>query len=483
MLVTLYTSRVVLNVLGVVDFGVYNVVGGVVMMFSFLNNAMAVGTQRFLSFELGKENYAQLKKTFSMMLNIHILIAVTIFILAETIGLWFLNTKLNIPVERKDAAQWIYQFSILSFMVTVTQVPYNASIIAHEKMDAFAYISILDVIMKLLIVFALAYIHFDKLKLYSLLIFSVAFIVAMVYRLYCKHKFEECTYKFNWNKNLFKTIVSYSGWNLFGGVSVIAANQGINILLNIFFGPIINTARGIAYQVQSAVSTFVGNFQTAVNPQIVKSYAIDNQKYMTALIYKSAKYSFFLLFLLSLPVLLETKFILLLWLKIVPDYTVLFCRLVLINALIDCLSNPLVTAVQATGKIKRYQIIVGSLIILNLPISYIALKIMQMPEITLYVSIAISLLALFARIIILQKLIDISLRTYFNQVLWRVIIVILLPLILSSILLYLLNAGVYRFILISLFATMITICSIYFLGLRYFEKQFVVNKIKTLCKL
>jgi O-antigen/teichoic acid export membrane protein len=480
--VSLYTSRIVLATLGVEDFGIYNVIGGVVLMFSFLNNAMAAGTQRFLSFELGIENYTQLKKTFSMLLNIHAIIAFIIFVLAETIGFWFLNTKLNIPYDRMEAARWIYQFSVLSFMITVITVPYHASIIAHEKMNMFAYISIIDVCLKLLIVFILTWVTFDKLKLYAFLIFSVTFFIAVIYKTYCKYKFEECTYKFSWNNDLFKTLISYSGWNLFGGISVVAVNQGVNLLLNVFFGPVINAARGIAYQVMSAINTFVSNFQTAVNPQIVKSYASENHQYMMTLIYQSAKYSFCLLFILSLPVLLETEFILTLWLKTVPDHTVLFCRLVLINAWIDCLSGALVTAVQATGKIKWYQIIVGTLIILNLPISYWALKITSIPEYTLYISIIISFCALISRIIILQRLIKISIKEYFIQVLLRVGMVIAFPVVLSFGLQSLMNTSVSRFIFISAFAVILTICSIYILGLKKSEKQFITEKLKSYLK-
>lgn len=483
MLISLYTSRVVLEVLGIIDFGIYNIVGGVVIMFSFLSNALAAGTQRFLSFELGKENYSQLKKTFSMLLNIHVLISILIFVLAETLGLWFLNTKLNIPPEKIVAARWIYQFSILSFMLTVLQVPYYASIIAHEKMSMFAYIGVLDASLKLLIVFMLTWINYNKLTLYGFLIFFATVIIFITYMIYCRFNFKECNYKYSWDKKLFKIIFNYSGWNLFGGLSVVAVDQGVNIILNVFFGPAINASRGIAYQVKSAITTFTSNFQTAVNPQIIKSYASDNHAYMMTLLYQSAKHSFYLLFLLSLPVLLETKLILSLWLKIVPDYTVLFCRLILINAWIDCLSGPLVTAVQATGRIKLYQIIVGSLLMLNLPLSYIAIKITMQPEIAFYISIIISLLALIVRITILEKVIEISLNTYFNRVLWRVIAVMILPIVSSYTLLLLLDTSVYRFILVSIFSTLITICSVYFVGLDISEKQFVIKKIKIFCKL
>ena len=392
--VSLYTSRVVLNTLGVEDFGIYNVVGGVVMMFSFLNSSMASATQRFLSFELGKNDLIQLKKVFSMSVNIHVIIALAIFILAETIGLWFLNTKLVIPAERLYAANWVYQFSILSFMVTILSVPYNAIIIANERMKVYAYVSIIEVILKLIILYILVWFGFDKLKLYAILVFFVSAIIWLIYKTYCNSNFSESKYQYYWDKPLFSTLMNYAGWNLFGNLAVVTMVQGINIMLNLFFGPIVNAARGIAYQVNGAVNSFVINFQMAMNPQIVKSYASGDLKYMHKIIFQGAKYSFFLLFILSLPILLETELILKIWLKNVPEHTIIFTRLAIINVLIDSISGPLMTAAQATGNIKKYQAIVGGLLLLILPISYLFLIMGYPPEITLYISISISIIAL-----------------------------------------------------------------------------------------
>lgn len=481
MLITLYTSRIILKNLGVIDFGIYNVVGGVVVMFSFLNSAMASGTQRFLSYDLGKLDYKQLKKTFNMLLTIHFFIAMFIFVLAETIGLWFIYSKLNIPSERFDAACWVYQFSILTFMVTVTQVPYNACIIAHEKMDVFAYLSIFDVCLKLLIVFLLNCIVYDKLKLYALLFFLSSTIIAFLYRLYCLKKFEECSYKFEWDHNLFMRIFSFSGWSMLGsGFALVVANQGINILLNVFFGPVVNTARGIANQINSAVMAFVANFQTAMNPQIVKLYANDELDNMKSLVFKGSKYSFFLLYLLALPVLLNIREILLLWLGEVPDFTIVFTKLILLTALIDCLSGPFVIAIQATGKIKMYQVTVGSLLLLNLPISLLLVYFLEIPEIVLYVSLGLSVILLFIRLIYFNRITNGTLEVYIKTVLFRVFAVTIIPFILVLHFQGIIANGLEQLFIVSVVSFVATLFSIYFIGLNSKERQFVNTKMKTL---
>lgn len=293
MLVSLYTSRVVLNTLGVEDFGIYNVVAGFVTMFGFLNSAMASATQRFLAFEIGKGDHDQLRNVFSMSVNIHFLIAFIIFILAETIGLWFVNTQLTIPAGRMGAAQCVYQFSILAMMVTMVSVPYNAMIIAHERMNVFAWVSIIEVSLKLFIVFMLQWFGFDKLKFYAVLTFCVSLIIRFIYGFYCSRQFKESRFRYFWDRPLFKTLASYAGWNLWGNIAAVLQGEGVNVLLNIFFGPVINAARGIAFQVKGAVNQFVANFQMAMNPQIIKSYAVNDLKYMHQLIFRGAKYSFF----------------------------------------------------------------------------------------------------------------------------------------------------------------------------------------------
>lgn len=477
--VSLYTSRIILNTLGIVDFGIYNVVGGVVMMFSFLNASMSSATQRFLSFELGRNDYIQLKKVFSMSVNIHAIIAVAVLILAETIGLWFLNTKLIIPIERIEAANWVFQFSILSFMVTIMSVPYNATIIAHERMKIYAYVSIAEVILKLIIVFALIWLRYDKLKIYSILIFFVTALIWLLYKVYCKRNFIETNYKFFWEKSLYKTLMNYAGWNLFGNLASVTMGQGVNVLLNLFFGPAVNAARGIAFQVRSAVNGFVSNFQIAMNPQIVKSYAADDIKYMHQIVFQGAKYSFYLLFILALPIILETEIILKLWLKIVPEYTVIFTRLILINILIDCISGPLMTSAQASGKIKKYQTVVGSLLLLILPMSYILLKMEFPPQITLYVSIFISIIALFARLWIISPLVKLSIVKFSQNVLIPIFLVVGVSIIFPLIVILSINQGLSRLFAVGISSVLSVIFFIYWLGLKREEKLFMRNKVNS----
>jgi len=475
MIVSLYTVRVVLNTLGVVDYGIYNVVGGIVVMFSFLSNTMASASQRFFAFELGRNDIFQLKRTFSMTLFIYAIIIVIILLLSETIGLWFLNNKLVIPVERIDAANWIYQFAVLSFVVTILRTPYNASIIAHENMKFFAYISIVEVTLKLLIVYMLVLFSFDKLKLYSVLMFCTVFLVSIVYRIFCKKKYQECVFEYVWDKRLFKELLSYSGWNLFGSLAGILNNQGINILLNIFFGPIVNAARAIAYQVSSAVNQFVFSFFNAVQPQITKYYAKGETENMMNLVFQSSKISFFLLFIITMPILLECHFVLSLWLKEIPEYVVLFTRLVIINALIDCLSYPLQTAALATGFIKKYQIIVGGTLLINLPISFGLLRYGHSPQVTMYVSLFLSILCLFLRLYMLKYMIGIEINKFVSKVIVSVILVSILSYIIPVFILYKMNESFIRLITVSITGFILSLFVIVFVGISKDEKIYLTR--------
>ena len=412
MAVALYTSRVILQTLGVEDFGIYNVVAGFVTMLGFLHGAMSSATQRFLAFELGQSGEKDVRGIFSMSMNIHILIAVIVLVVGETLGLWFVRTQMTIPIDRMFAAEWVFHLALLSFMVTIISVPYNALIIAHEQMSIFAAVSILDVILKLLIVFMLGWFGMDKLILYGLLSLTVVFIIFMVYRSYCKSKFVESKFRLYWNRRLFNTMLSYTGWNLWGNIAAVMSGQGVNVLLNIFFGPTVNAARAIAMQVSGALNSFVQNLQVAINPQIIKSYAAQVMAYMHKLVCYGAKYNFFVLLLLALPVLNNIELILPVWLGVVPESTSIFTKLIIINILIDSLSPSLMTAAQATGRIKLYQFVVGGLLLINVPTSYIILKMGGAAYTVFYVSIGLSMLALLARIYLISNLIEMKKKVY-----------------------------------------------------------------------
>jgi len=394
------------------------------------------------------------------------------------VGLWFLNNKMTIPLERMAAARWVYQFSILSFMMTMFTIPYNAAIIAHERMKVYAYVSIIEVSLKLLIVYLLLVFSFDKLKLYAVLMFCVTTLVTFIYRTYTQRKFSECRYSFYWDTALFKEIVGYSGWNLFGALAGILNNQGVNIVLNIFFGPVVNAARGVAYQVNNAINQFVQSFMTATRPQIIKYYAANEKQQMLKLVFQSSKFSFFLLFILSMPVLLETKFIFILWLKEVPDYTVIFTRLIIVAALIDSLSYPLQTAAQATGRIRRYQFVVGGVMILNLPISYLFLKLGYSPQTVFILAILNSTVCLFLRLILLKSMVGLPLFKFISQVFLRLLYTSFCAYIIPYFLLKQMDEGLIRFLVIGLTGLITSISSLFLIGLTKTDKKLIVNTVK-----
>lgn len=432
--ITLFTSRVILKTLGVTDFGIYNVVGGVVVMMNILNNALAVSTQRYLTFEQGKNDFVRLKKTFSICMSIFLFLALCVFLLGETIGLWFINSQLTIPSERMVAANWIYQFALFSCICSLFTTPYNAAIIAHEKMNIYAYIGILEVILKLIIVYLLLIIPYDRLITYGILVLLTTLITTLAYRYYCLKNFPETKYKFIWDKTMYYQIASYSGWNLFGAMSGVAKGQGLNILINIFFGPTVNAARGIAYQVNAAVEVFFSNFYMAVRPQITKYYAQHDKENMFKLIFRSSKMAFFLIMILAVPLIIETPFIINLWLGQIPEYVVPFVRIIILNTAIDAMSTPLMTAIHATGNNRLYQILVGSIMIMTLPLSYISLRMGLSPNSVFIISLILSIISLFVRLILTAKQLDFPLWAYTYEVIIKsffvTILAVIIPLIL-----------------------------------------------------
>ena len=429
MAVNLYTSRVVLNALGVEDFGIYNVVGGVVAMFGFINSSMASATQRYITFALGKGNMDGLQKVFSTALQIHALISAIIVVLGETVGLWFMYTQMQIPAERMDAAFWVLQCSIVSTVVMIVSVPYNADIIAHEKMSAFAYISILEAVLKLAVAYLLIAFSADKLVLYAFLILAVQLLIRFCYSLYCNRHFEESRYRHVWDKALFKEMTGFAGWSMFGNLSAVLFGQGLNMLLNVFFGPVVNAARAVAVQVQTAVQQFVGSFQMALNPQITKTYAKGEMNEMHKLMFRSARFSFYLLLFLSLPVLFETDFILTVWLKTVPEDAVVFLRIMICISLLYTLSNPLMIANQATGKVKKYQAVCGTILLMILPISYVCLRLGCPAYSVFIVHFVMESIAQLARMFMLRPLIGVRIRDYFRNIYVRVLAVATLSVI------------------------------------------------------
>lgn len=477
MAISLYTSRVVLHVLGVEDFGIYNVVGGVVAMFSVISGSLSAAISRFITYELGKGDKEKLVRIFSSSVTIQLGLGLVIIILAEVIGVWFLNEKMSIPENRMYAANWVFQLSILTFVINLISVPYNAAIIAHEKMSAFAYISILEVVAKLIIVYMLLLSPIDKLIFYAILMASVALIIRFVYGFYCKRNFEECTYHFILDKELLKKMFGFAGWNFIGASSAVLRDQGGNIVINLFCGPTVNAARGIAYQVNNAISGFVNNFMTALNPQITKSYAVGDKEYMMTLIYQGARLSFYILLILSLPVIVNAHYILTLWLKIVPEHTTLFVQLVLIFAMSESISNPLITAMLATGKIRNYQIIVGGLQMMNLPISYVLLRYGCIPETVLIVAICISQCCLAARLYMLRGMIGLSVREYLSKVYFNVLAVTVLSAVIPCILSYYLSETLLNFIIICVVSVICTFTVIYFVGCNRKERQFILSKV------
>lgn len=475
--VSLYTSRIVLDTLGVDDYGIYNIVGGVVVLFSFINSSLTSATQRFLNFELGKEDIRETKRVFSMSLTIHICVAIIVTLLAETIGLWFLNTQMNIPFERMNTANWVYQFSILTVCISFVQVPYYASVVAYEKMSFFAYIAIVEAVLKLLIVILLVYAGFDKLRLYSVLTFLVAIVVFVCYKYYCNARIDISRYRYFWDKRLFSRLVSFSGWMLLGAAAGVSATQGVNVLLNIFYGVAVNAAMGISNQVNSAVNQLVVNFQTAFMPQITKLYATGDIEYLRKLIDRSSRFSFLLLFTLACPLILNIDFILKLWLKTVPVYSSVFCILILVYSLIEVISKPVGMAIHATGKVKYYNIIMSFALLMNIIFSFIFLKLGFQPDVVLIISICINALCFAIRLLFARYYKVLKIGEYIKNVLFRVIcisvFVVPLPLYISRY--YTQSVGL--IITTSVFLCMFLIAA-YFIGLTQSEKAGIQAVIK-----
>lgn len=477
--VSLYTSRVILNALGVEDYGIYNVVGGVVAMFGILSGSLSSAISRFITFELGKGDLEKLKKIFCTSVNIQVILIVIITILMETIGIWFLNNKMVIPAERLAAANWVFQFSVVTFALNLLSVPYNAVIIAHEKMSAFAYISIVDVSLKLIVAFIITYNPFDRLVYYGLLIMICGVINRSIYAIYSKRHFEEATYQMFFDKGLMKEMFGFAGWSMFGTSSAVLRDQGGNLLMNLFFGPAVNASRGVAMQVNNAVISFVNNFTTAVNPQITKSYAAGDISYMSKLAFQSTKFSFYILWVLSLPILVTAPYLLNLWLVEVPAHSVNFIRLIILLSISEALQNSLITILLATGKIRTYQLVLGSCQLLNFPISWLCLYIGMSAESVFAVAIVVSVGCEIIRIFMAQKIAGISAKSFFLDVYLRVLIVGIVSAIIPLGMMYFMpKESFMTFVVLVVTSIISAISTIYCVGCTQNDRVFITTQIR-----
>ena len=475
MAIALYVSRLTLQVLGVDDFGIYNVVCGFVTMFTFLNGAFTTGIQRFYNYEFGKNGKEGANRVFVDAVWVQVSLAVIIVILLESVGLWYMYEKMVVPDDRFTAAMWVFQISIVSTVVMMLQVPYNAAIIAHEKMDFFAFLSILNQVLKLIIVIALQYMSGDKLILYGLLFLGVTIIDLLLNLVYAHSKFEEVNFKSKIDKALLKQMFSFSGWNIFGKFSYVMREQGLNMVLNLFFGPAVNAARGLAFQVTGALNGFVSNVNVAVKPQLTQSFAKGDLHRTFSLFYSVSKLGYFILFTLALPICLEIDFILNLWLGNgkVPEYTNIFILLVIMMTLIGTLSSQISFVVHATGEMKKYQLVTGLVELFMVPLAYIILKMGAEPASVFVVAIVINAINLVISLIILKSLVNLSLRYYVTNVVIPLLSFSLVSMLFPITIWYIIPCGWIRLFVVLLVSTISALFSFYLIGLGKQEKDMV----------
>lgn len=479
MLVSLFTSRVILNTLGATDYGIYNVVGGIVTIVSFLNSALGASTSRFLTFALGEKNIQKQKSTFGACLNLHIGIALLVLILGETVGLWFFYEKMVIPDERMVAAFWVYQFSILTTMVSFTQVPYNASLIAHEEMSIYAYVGLYEAISRLIIAYLITISPIDKLVFYGLLLLINTIVVQLFYRWYAVKHFEECRFSLVKDKVLYKRLLSYGGWDLFGNLALVCQGEGVNLLLNVFFGPVVNAARAIAFQIQGAVTQFVSNFMTAVRPQVIKNYAEGNVDKMYTMTFYAAKFSYILMLALVVPIIYEIRFILGIWLgDAVPDETALFAVIVLMTYTWRTFHIAALMPYHAIGKIKTGNVTIGPLMIATLPIGYVLFK-CGCPAYSVFLAIfAVEIVSMFAIYWLIHRYEYFPYKYVFTKILIPCGLVTVFTMIVPAFITHLMNDGWARLIIVGISTEFSLLLSALYLGLNKEERTRIFSFIK-----
>ncbi|QLK45124.1 hypothetical protein DR996_07245 [Vibrio owensii] len=475
LIVTLYTSRILLNEMGVVDFGLYNVIGGVVATLSFLTSSMALATQRFVAYDLGKNDHSRIKNIYSTSLNIYISIIVLIFLFGVTVGKWFVSEKLSIPIDRYDAAVNVYYVTIVTFSLSVLCIPFNAFLISYEKFKLITVIGIIEVMLKLLLIISMEFFDCDKMIYYSIIMLIVSMSVFLMNYLCFRISIQGVNYSISFDLELTRKMLSYTGWNLLGNVSWVAFSQGTNILINVFFGPSVNASRAIAYQVTSALNNFSKSITTAINPQIVKKHSSGNSSSAEILILNGAKYSFFFIFLLSAPIIMNIEFVLKFWLGQVPDYAAIFCLFVIVDANILALSSTLTAGVQATGKVKYFQIFESIFTLMNIPVSYYFLFNGAEAQVVFVVMIFFSLILLSSRLLFAKYLIDLSLSKFLGQVISKSILVVTISSVFASTMGIFGSASFFEFIVKSMIVSFLIIITIYFFGLDKKEKVMFKN--------
>lgn len=479
MLIGLYTVRVILHALGAEDYGIYNVVGGFVSMFTFITSTLVSASMRFFAFAIGKGEYGLLNRYFNSTIVCFIILSAVLFVVIEAFGYWFVNYIMVVPIERINASNWVLHFAAISFVVRIMAVPFKSMLVAYEKMMVFAIISVLDSFMLLGIAFLIQSVAFDRLKFYSICIFGVALISTFLYAGWCRRSFCD-TSKIHllWDRSIFKELLSYSGWYMFGTMATVIRSQGINILLNLFFNPVVNAARAIAFQINNAINQFVNSFYNAVRPQITKLTAAEEKVKTLSLVFSSSVISFLLVDLIAIPLLVEMPFVLSFWLGNTPDHTVIFARLVIVTAMIEVLGHPLSTAVCATGNIRSFQVVTGVVLMLNLPVSWLMLKVWQCPSIVFYVSIVFSTVAHIFRIGFMKKMFDMSITKYGKEVLIRVGVVTLLSLIIPYCTVKLLLHDSWNHIVNIVVSVLIVLFLSWFIGIKKSQRLIITELIK-----
>ena len=471
MFISFFTTRIVLNALGVDDYGINNVVGGLVAMFSLLSGSLTSASSRFITFALGKGDLGEQKKVFATTINIHLILAVVVLLALELVGVWFLNHKMNIAPDRLYAANWVLQSSVVVFVLGILSVPYNSAIIAHERMSAFAWVTLIDAFFKLIVAYVIYSYAGDRLILYALLLIVPSIFNLVSYYWYCRRNFEECHYSFMWDKATFREMLGFSVWNFIGCSAAVLKDQGVNILINLFFSTVVNAARGVAMRINSIVNQFTSNFTMAINPQITKYYASGDLPRMHRLVFYGTRMSYYLFMFIAIPVFFEIDAVLLVWLGQVPEHTVLFARLILILTLTEILSRMLITAQNATGRIRNYQLVVGGLLLLNFPLSYVALKLGYSPESTVVVGIIVSLICLVARLWFLRTSVSLRVRDFVSQVLVNVVVVTLLSSVVPAVCYYFIEHHIIRFFAVCVSSVVMSAVVIYFVGCNSWERD------------